>query len=62
MKHICNQDCIYYPRNYSLLIKEYTTKNGVKKRKAVYLCDYDDHRITKFEKCEYYKTLKDVSK
>lgn len=55
MKHICNPKCIYYPLNYSDIIKEFINEYGVKEREAVYLCDYDEHRITRFEMCDNYK-------
>lgn len=57
MKHICNPDCIYYPSNYSNIIKEFTNEYGLKEREAVYLCGYDEHRILKFDICKNYKTI-----
>ncbi len=53
----CNQNCIYYPSTYTELKKEYYDENGVYHREAVYLCNYDDHRITKFEICNNYRSI-----
>ena len=55
MKHICNPNCIYYPNEFTEIIKEYIDKNGVKRREAVYICSYDEHRITNWESCDNFK-------
>ena len=56
MKHLCNPNCIYFPSSYSYLLKEYNDSNNIKHREAVYLCDYDDHRIREFEICENFRS------
>lgn len=57
MKHICEQKCIYYPTMPSEIIKEFVNEYGIKEREAVYLCGYDEHRITEFINCDYYKSI-----
>lgn len=57
MCEICNNKCIYYPTNYSKILKEYYDENGLLHREAVYLCNYDDHRIMTLDKCENYRRL-----
>lgn len=57
MKHICSPNCIYYPLSYSEIIREFTNEYGLKEREAVYLCGYDEHRITKFDICKNYKAI-----
>ena len=57
MNNICNPDCIYYPKYPNKIIKEYINKYGIKEREAEFLCDYDDHRILKFEKCDNYRRI-----
>ena len=56
-KHICDEKCIYYPTYPSSIIDEYIDNFGLKHREAVYLCNFDDHRIEMFCKCKHYKTI-----
>lgn len=55
MKHLCSPNCMYFPNSYSNILKEYNDSNNVKHREAIYLCDYDDHRIRDFVICEKFR-------
>ena len=59
-KKLCNPKCIYFPTHYSDVLEEWTNEYGIKERRAVFLCDYDDHRIIKWESCKYYKDFKEI--
>lgn len=56
-KHICDTDCIYYPSYPTEIIKEYIDEFGLKHRECIFLCEFDDHRITKHCKCKNYKSI-----
>lgn len=45
---------MYYPANpaYITEVREYETHT---ERNAIFLCQYDDHRIKEFVECPFYK-------
>lgn len=51
---VCSQRCIYYPANpaYVTEVREHETHT---ERNAIFLCQYDDHRIKEFVECPFYK-------
>ena len=51
----CSQKCIYFPTNYSSLVESKEIYDGIIEREAVYLCQYDNHRIKEFRTCPFYK-------
>lgn len=53
----CNPKCIYYPSDSKEKIKEYTDEYGVKHQENIYICRYSGDRITKYNKCQFYKSL-----
>lgn len=56
MKRLCSPYCMYFPNSYSCLLREYKDSNNIEHREAIYLCDYDDHRIREFEICENFRS------
>lgn len=57
MKHECkkcSQRCIYFPSDYEEITNEYQDESGVRHRSGILRCEYDNHRIKKFELCPNY--------
>jgi len=50
----CSPRCVYFPNSYEEITKEYVDDNGLKHRDGILRCEYDSHKIRKFEMCSNY--------